>query len=212
MKTATISTFLLDVIETAGEHKIKVILDPNKVTFGDENEVSGLFDSENAELTVNISKPTDEWTAVMVHESCHMDQHIEQCKPWTDLDIKGHDATTLLDMWLEHVVDLNQNQLSDVLNRVIAMELDCEVRSVEKIKKYKLPINISEYIQKANAYMYFYRALGFTRKWTTKSNSNQNSLEYVWKQMPTKLFDSQADYKDSDPLVELIVNNCFKKS
>ena len=208
MNSNNVSTFLLNVIETAKEHKIKVILDPNKVTFGDDSEVSGLFDSDNMELTVATNKPTEEWISIMVHESCHMDQHIEQCKPWTDLDIKGHDATTLLDMWLQHIVDLNPEQLKNVVNRVLEMELDCEKRSVAKIKKYKLPINVKEYTQKANAYMYFYRALANTRKWTTKSKSPY-SIEDVWKKMPSKLFNSQSDYKDSNILTQLVINECF---
>jgi hypothetical protein len=208
MKSASISTFLLDVIETAKEHKIKVILDPNAVTFGEGDEVSGLFDSDNLELTVNTNKPTEDWISIMIHESCHMDQHIEQCKEWTNLDVKGHDATTLLDMWLQHVIDLNPEQLKNVIDRVLEMELDCEKRSVEKIKKYKLPINVKEYTQKANAYMYFYRALAKTRKWTNKSKSPY-SLTNIWKQMPSKLLNSQADYKESNLLVDLIVSECF---
>jgi hypothetical protein len=208
MKSASISTFLLDVIETAKEHKIKVILDPNAVTFGEGDEVSGLFDSDNLELTVNTNKPTEDWISIMIHESCHMDQHIEQCKEWTNLDVKGHDATTLLDMWLQHVIDLNPEQLKNVIDKVLEMELDCEKRSVEKIKKYKLPINVKEYTQKANAYMYFYRALAKTRKWTNKSKSPY-SLTNIWKQMPSKLLNSQADYKESNLLVDLIVSECF---
>ncbi len=208
MNSNSVSTFLLDVIETAKEHKIKVVLDPNKVTFGDGDEVSGLFDSDNLELIVSINKPTEEWVSIMVHESCHMDQHIEQCKEWTDLDIKGHDATTLLDMWLQHIVDLNPDQLKNVIDKVLEMELDCEKRSVDKIKNYKLPLNIKEYIQKANAYMYFYRALAKTRKWTTK-NKSPYAVATVWKKMPSKLLNSQTDYKESNALVDLIVSECF---
>jgi hypothetical protein len=111
-------------------------------------------------------------------------------------------------MWLQHVVDLNPEQLKNVVDKVLEMELDCEKRSIEKIKKYKLPINVKEYTQKANAYMYFYRALAKTRKWTNKSKSPY-SLTNIWKQMPSKLLNSQADYKESNLLVDLIVSECF---
>jgi hypothetical protein len=88
------------------------------------------------------------------------------------------------------------------------MELDCEKRSVAKIKQFKLPINIKEYIQKANAYIFFYRALSKTRKWTTKDKSPY-TVEAVWKKMPSKLLNSQTDYKESNALVDLIVSECF---
>ena len=113
-----VSTFVFDVIERAKEHKVKIILDPNKVDFGD-GEVSGLFDSDNLELTVNTNKPVLDWLPIFVHESCHMDQHIEGAKVWIDLDIKGHDACTLLDMWLSRIVDLNPDQLTNVTNKVL---------------------------------------------------------------------------------------------
>lgn len=202
-----VSTFVFDVIERAKEHKVKIILDPNKVDFG-EGEVSGLFDSDNLELTVNTNKPILEWLPIFVHESCHMDQHIESAKPWLDLDVKGHDATNLLDMWLGHIIDLNAGQLETIVNKVLEMELDCEKRSVEKIKQYKLPLDIKEYVRKANAYMYFYRALMKTRKWTCKEKSPY-SIDDVWKEMPSQLYADQSKYQTSSPLVDLIVQKCF---
>jgi hypothetical protein len=206
-KMNEVSTFVFDVIESAKENKVKIILDPNKVDFG-EGEVSGLFDSDALELTVCTNKPVEEWVSILVHESCHMDQHAEDAPAWINLDIKGHDSCTLLDMWLGNIIDLNNDQLTNVINRVLEMELDCEKRSVEKIKRYKLPLDVKEYVQKANAYMYFYRALMRTRKWTDKEKSPY-SVEKVWKQMPIYLFDDQSKYSVSDPLVDLIEQNCF---
>lgn len=206
-KMNEVSTFVFDVIESAKENKVKIILDPNKVDFGD-GEVSGLFDSDALELTVNTNKPVSEWLPILVHESCHMDQHAEDAPAWIGLDIKGHDACTLLDMWLSHIIDLNPSQLEDVTNRVLEMELDCEKRSLEKIKRYKLPIDLKEYVKKANAYIYFYRALMRTRKWTNKEKSPY-SVESVWTQMPSYFLDNQSKYSATDPLVDLIVENCF---
>lgn len=200
--------FLIELFEKCKDYKIKVILDPTKVEFGQGNEVSGLYDSHNLELTVAINKPYIDWLPILVHESCHMDQHLENCKVWQECTIKDHDACNILDMWLSGVVDLNATQLEDTINRVLNMELDCERRSVEKIKKYKLPIDTTEYTQKANAYVYFYRAMMKTRKWTTKERSPY-SAEHVWSQMPKKFYSDQTEYKIEDPLVDLIVKECF---
>jgi len=203
----SIDKFIFDLINKAKEHKIKIILDPNKVEYSEGSEVSGLFDSENLEITVGINKSVDEWLPILVHESCHMDQYIENCKAWVDTSIKNFDAGTILDMWLEHLVELNPDQLSIVVDKVLEMELDCEKRSIEKIKKYKLPIDITEYTQKANAYMYFYRALIKTRKWSTKVSPYKS--EQVWKNMPNKLYDNNSFYKTDNPLVDIIIKECF---
>lgn len=208
MKQDTVSTFLLDLIERCREHKVKIILDPTKVEFAPGSECSGLFSQDPLELTVAINRPVEMWLPVMVHESCHMDQHLENSKIWTDCYIKDHDSSNILDMWLSGVVDLNPVQLKDVLDRLLNMELDCERRSVEKIKKFKLPIDPTEYIQKANAYVYFYRAIARTRKWTSAERSPYRN-NAVWPLMPKVLYADQSFYKEDDPLVDLIEKNCF---
>ena len=48
------------------------------------------------------------------------------------------------------------------------------------IKKWKLPIDVNEYIRKANAYVLFYNYLKKTRKWSEPTNSpyiNKNIVE-----------------------------------
>lgn len=201
-----IEDFLFDTIEKAKENKIKIIFDPNKLEFTPGSECSGLFDSENLELTVSINRPKEVWLPVFVHESCHMDQFIENCDIWKNAYIKDNDTSGILDMWLQGVVDLNETQLNEVIDKVLNLELDCEKRAVEKIKQYKLGINIVEYTKKANAYVYFYRALAKTRKWTTPIYSPY-ALKEVWSQMPNKFLN---EYKSDSPLVELIKLNCFK--
>jgi hypothetical protein len=204
-----IGEFLFDTIEKAREHNIKIILDPNKVEFTPGYECSGLFDADNSELIVNINKPQNLWLPVFVHEVCHMDQFIEDCEIWKNCYIKNNDVSGILDMWLQHIVDLNQTQLDEVTNKILDLELDCEKRAVEKIKKYKLDININDYIKKANAYVYFYRALAKTRKWTSAEVSPY-VLKEVWEKMPIKFLKDQSEYKSNDPLVDLIVSKCFK--
>lgn len=207
MKDST-ALFILDLINRCKDNKVKLIMEPGKVEFAPGSECSGLFSPDPLEITVGINRPIEMWLPVLVHESCHMDQFLENSKVWADCYIKDHDTSTILDMWLAGLVDLNPTQLKDVLDRLLNLELDCERRSVEKIKKYKLPIDITEYIQKANAYVYFYRAIARTRKWTSSERSPYRN-DGVWPMMPKQLFADQSYYLESDPMVDLIEKNCF---
>jgi formyltetrahydrofolate synthetase len=81
-----------------------------------------------------------------------MDQFIEQVSSWTEnLDLKETDK------WLEGDNNVDMERVSNEIKTGIQVELDCEKRTVEKIKKWGLEfvVSVNEYIQKANAYTYF---------------------------------------------------------
>jgi hypothetical protein len=49
----------------------------------------------------------------------------------------------------------------------VELEKDCEMRAVEKIRKWGLPISIKQYIQKANTYLYSYHMLPEMKRFPT---------------------------------------------
>jgi hypothetical protein len=63
------------------------------------------------------------------------------------------------------------------------LELDNEKRTVNVIKKFGLDINLSEYIQKSNAYVQYYNYMYYNRAWCTPTNSPHRVTD-VWKNMP----------------------------
>ncbi len=67
----------------------------------------------------------------------------------------------------------------DCIDILKNLELDCEKRSVEKILKYNLPIDIKEYIQKANCYVFFYNHMKKTRQWVEGDLYKQGILEVI---------------------------------
>jgi hypothetical protein len=71
--------------------------------------------------------------------------------------------------------------MSKILKKIQAVELDCEKRTVKKIKKYNLPINIDRYIKEANACLWWYTSVTITRRW----DGQQYSRPSVLKLMPT---------------------------
>jgi hypothetical protein len=166
---------------------------------------SGFFRDDDPQLVVACAKPAREWVKILVHETCHRDQWIEQCPEWRKT-VNGHDPLTWLDEWLRHDTELRGAKLSAVLTASAAIELDCEKRSVEKIKEFELPIDLWEYRKKANAYVWFYQAMRYSRRWWVKGKSPYQ-VDAVWKAMPN---DFDNDYtKIPRKFKDLILEHCF---
>lgn len=150
-------------------------------------EANGYFDATNngqPTLAVACGQPQENWLITFLHESCHMDQWIEKTKEWNDCIVADNvESLDLVDLWLDRKIELSPRQLNRYINTSRNIELDCEKRAVNKIKKYKLPVNTEEYIQRANAYIFFYTLIKKTRKWYKIESAPYNNKE-VWSQMP----------------------------
>lgn len=129
----------------------------------------GYFDSENNVLAYASKNPNA--LNILIHESCHLDQWIED-EDW----FNSFDSMEIIDKWLEGK-EFDKEQLEKAINQSIELELDCEKRSVEKIKEYGLDIDTKEYTRKANAYLFFYRWILETRRWSTPKNSPYRNPE-----------------------------------
>lgn len=88
----------------------------------------------------------------------------------------------------------------------IGVELDCEKRTIEKAKKYNLPVNIKEEIQKANSYILFYTFVKESRKWNTPGKAPYQIRE-VWSKMPDTF---EIDYAQiPEDIRELYRKYCY---
>lgn len=176
--------YIDDTVKLANANDFYVhLIQARSVTSGDGAKVNGFLSDDKRMLAVATGKPKWRWFQTFIHESCHMEQSIEQAKVWTDLIVSGHDATDFVFLWLDHAIELNRNQLSTYIYRTAMVELDCEKRSVKKIKTYGFDYDTKEYIQRANAYVYFYLMLKKSRKWYT-IGKEPYSIEHVWREMP----------------------------
>lgn len=143
---------------------INLILSPSDSVIIDENDTchsGGYFSSDTKSLVVAVSKPIERWFPLLVHESCHMDQWLskdERLEEWDQACIDFFE-------WIEKTKLLNTVQLNNVVRKMIDLELDCEKRSVLKIKEWGLPISVSEYIRKANSYLFSYSLIREYKKW-----------------------------------------------
>lgn len=196
-------------IMASNAHDIAVHLQRKKQVRMDGIMVSGFFCSHTDRLFVAGLSP--DWIPIMVHETCHRDQYTEQIKIWNDtVNIRGeeHDPLTLMHEWLDGERELGDRKLREVLRGAMALELDCERRAAKKIDQFYLPINLKEYIQKANAYVYFYLAMQHTRAWYPKGKA-PFTLPEVWTKMPTN-FDN--DYtKLPKRIKDLILKHSYNR-
>lgn len=129
---------------------------------------------------------------VMIHEYCHMQQYLENAPEWEA--IKGNGCIW---EWIDGSDEFSDDELDDSFRASYQLELDCEMRSVEKHKEWCTGVNLEEYIQKANAYTMFYIFMRENRVWY-KSGKEPYALKEVWSKMPkTFTFDRMACYSST---------------
>lgn len=205
-----VEDFIVKITGYAQENGITVALKHTDCVRMGVLKVNGYFCSADMTFAVALGrkpkpKPQNEWLSTFVHESCHMDQYLENSRAWRHT-ILGCNPSELIDLWMRGVIELKPTILQQMILGVLNLELDCEQRSVKKIKKHKLPIDITEYTQKANSYVYFYHMVGQRREWYHIGTEPYNIPE-VWQAMPTTF----NNYYTTLPVEykELYLEHCF---
>ena len=192
-----VKVFIEDLKIYTKENNIKLVLSPEKGVKFSEGGIlcNGYFDDITSTLACALGKDVSQWLVILLHESCHMDQWVEKVPEWTEN--VGMDN---IEKWLNGDDSVNMNNIDNEIRTSIIVEVDCEKRTVEKIKKYGLDsiINIDEYIQKSNAYVLFYLWMRKNRKWYEIGKEPYNITDVV-SVMPNT-FD--IDYTILDPKIE----------
>jgi hypothetical protein len=184
--TQNVKNFLGDLVATCYSNNVTLkLLYQKQINLG-KIKCSGMFDQKS--LQVAINNDLEIWLGVLVHESCHMDQYIEDMPIWREID----PYLRRVDRWL---ADPQYKILkkAESFERVIELELDCEKRAVKKIKDYNLPLSLEEYVKGANSYLFAYGATMLHRKWF----KHPYKKESIKKKMP-KRFLSLADYTNQN--------------
>ena len=164
--TKKIDNFIQMVKREARASGIKVRLPKSKTVMIDGVKVNGYFDDEDEMvLKCAIGKPEKEWFPIFVHEYCHFRQYIEKPSAWRTYSKEKSD---IFFSWIQGQ-NFHAKTVKRFVKRTVAIELDCEKRVAEAIDKFDLPIDRTEYIKKANAYIYFYPYALTTRKWYKKA-------------------------------------------
>jgi hypothetical protein len=199
--------FIKDLKKSCKEHNVDLRLEYYpKIRYAKNMYVSGYFQDEPAELVTAIKMAEDKWLPILVHESCHMDQWLENTNIWQLQNSKYGDINSILDNRLKGDKNCTVKQFKEALKKCLRLELDCEKRSVKKIKKYNLPIDVKDYIKKANAYIFLYSIMESTYKWCDTSPYKINE---IYKIMPDK-FLRVKDYIHDKKMLDLYKIYCYK--
>lgn len=206
---AEVVSFCKYVEELAQKNSVQFTLNPDThiVYPTTKDLVNGyMVEFPKKELAVATGKPLDLWLSVLVHESSHLDQLLEKSNYWCDSYVSGttFEIVDIVMLWIEGKIELNDIQLNNYIKLSRNIELDCERRTVEKIKKFSLPLNISEYIQKANSYIFFYTAMKKTKAWYIP-NKEPYHIKEVWSLCPTEfLADDEYENIPDDLMQEYL--------
>lgn len=167
-------------------------VDAESVIAPDGLECAGYFESDDELFAIATGQPPSEWIPLFLHESCHMDQYIEGSPVWFD---NYKNLEKFFSILTGEYEPKNAEEISRLRKSVIAIELDCEKRTVSKSKFWKININRPLYIKQANAYMISYLWMEKHKKWIHGVYENPS----VYKLMPSTFLNS---YDEFPPKVE----------
>jgi len=163
--------FVAHVKRSCKRNKVELMMAPSRtvvLTDSFSTDCSGYFDDTDKVLAVACGKPFNAWIEILVHEYSHMQQwlHDDRWTHWTDCCLE-------LWSWLDKEKIMNSAQLNHVLEGMIELERDCELRALDTIRHWGLPINKSEYQRKANLYLYSYSLMPILKKFPTGIYDNK---------------------------------------
>ena len=197
-----IKKFINDLKYYTSENNIKLNLSPESGVQFSEGGImcNGYFegDDNNPVLACALGKDISQWLIILLHESCHMDQWVEKVPAWTE----NESGMMNIDEWLNGNDNVDMSLIDKEIRLSMNCEIDCEKRTVEKIKKYNLQniIDIDEYIQKSNAYILFYLWMRKNRRWYSVGKEPYNQAPIV--SIMPKTFN--IDYTFLDPKIEKV--------
>ena len=200
-----IDKFISDLQKRCKKYDITFLMSGlDYVKWGD-GKSNGFFNPESMEMAISIGKPVEKWINTLVHESCHFDQWVQNCKEWRVMDNERPDACTQLFEWIEGERKLSKEKVMKMACIIRDLELDNERRTIEKIKKYNLPIDIKEYARGAGAYVMFYNYIGKHKKWYKIGKEPYNNKK-LRRLMPTNL---RGKYDVLTPKLEKLFKECI---
>jgi len=201
-----VKVFIDKIKKETSKRGIKTRLKNKKYVIVQGSNISGYFDyGDKYEIVCTINKSMNKWLSSLVHEFSHYEQWRDSVYAWTASFIGEDDASTLFFDWIDKKKEFSKNKISEIIRKTKIAEIDCDKRSVKNIKKYKLPLDISTYIQKANSYILFHNYAGIRRKWW-KKNHAPYELKEVYSQFPKRFLKNYT--KIAQKYVDLFDQYC----
>ena len=167
--------FVQNVKRRCKAHRVELVLSPSRTVVLTDTfsaDCSGYFDETDRVLAVACGKPFEQWIEILIHEYSHMEQwiHDERWTHWSDCCFRMWE-------WMDGELELDDENLEYVINGMIELERDCELRALTNIIKWDLPINKTRYARKANLYLYSYRLMPIIKKFPTGIYDNEELVK-----------------------------------
>ena len=192
--------FIVHVSETCKANNVKFYLSEGERVNVDGIRSHGYFGDNPPTLAVGTR--SKEFFDTLIHESCHLDQWLEKYPLWIK-STKYNDDTIINEYLIEKTPITDRIILA--LNRVQEIELDCERRAIKKINTLNLPINLTKYTLKSNAYIYLYSLL--KRGYVNWPTIEPYLVKPILDVMPKKLL---SNYTMSRKLKDLYLKHCYQ--
>lgn len=193
-----VNKFISDLTEKCKHYGVELYIGTKKRVNCGGTYSSGYFDGINKKIAIAGGMDDRTFLSILVHEASHFEQWILNNKAWKDYN-KLSDKYNFIDI----IKGLTPVDSYHYCKTVAKLEWDCEKKAVQTIKKYNLPLDIKEYSQKANAYVYFWLLLPELKVWHTDSKGSKAPYgnKNILKLCPTKFEPSFNKIVLSDKLI-----------
>jgi hypothetical protein len=115
----------------------------------------GEFSEIDMVIKCFVDLSSNYWIGVLAHEYCHFVQCSKNLKIWNNFQEKMALLKNQENIFKGKSL-IRKQKRKKIADAIIRLELDCDKRAVEIIKKYSLPVDTKEYISKANIILYKY--------------------------------------------------------
>lgn len=184
--------FLNDSLSHLKEYGVSIVFHPYAVHR--KEQVVGYYDGENKRLMVCKKNP--KWLSIYVHEYCHFLQDIENSSIYTRYNELWLNPQEIAEGWIKGKKH-SRKTVKKAYRLIRELELDCERRCLEIIRKYDLPIDKSKFIQEANSILFQY----FIEE-QKRAKAKELSNEQIEK-MPKRLLKRYIDRPPEKALKEI---------
>jgi len=186
-KHPKVLNFILHTEKEVEKYGVKIDLRYSNKVMANGLRCSGFFDSTSKTFVCGVKKPLSVWLPIYVHEYCHFLQ-------WRDGSVYFDPrypryCESTVDDWLAG----NSFSKTKIFNSIEASkecELDCEKRVVKLIKKFNLPMDVDNYIKRANVYVMFYNYVMIRRKWVPKGKPMPYNIKKLRELFPPRFLKS----------------------
>jgi hypothetical protein len=176
--------FIKKIEAETRKDRVKLVLSFGNLDIS-SNSVDGFFCEDTKRICVNVAKPVENWIDVLAHEYNHYKQWKEPGSIWTIGEYKKANCFASLWDWIDGDLGLNED-IHEIVNRVISIEHDCEKRTIQTLIDNELPVNVAEYTKTANSYLIFLNCVRLTRSW---SKADLIGDEKILQKIPDKLME-----------------------